>query len=353
MRAFVLFLLAIAILATIACAGELPTPTPQPTPTPAPTATPVPTATPAPTPIPTATPLPTPTPTPTPTPEPTPTATPEPTPTPTPEPISGDEKLVKDFFACLESNLTVAGAFTSGYDGPLSEQVQTVLDHAGDVTILLHDFGAFRGAMFVAMGANPLVAPAVLAINLGCSLIDFDEPSETPEPDDTPTPQPTATSTPVPDNGPAVSKCEELALKIIELSQDKDPADDPILEITGIAEISDNLLGVECKGLSHTESGADKWIKFHQNRLGRYGYETLEPGDYECEYLVPTIIELSQGRDQEILEINDIEELERNDDELICKGTAQTTDQEHEIEFYLVASDAGKQSFGYELAPAQ
>ena len=273
---------------------------------------------------------------------------------PEPTPLSDDEKLVQDFFECLENNLAVAGAFTSGYDGPLSEQVQTVLNGVGDITSLMHDYGLFESAMLVAIDAEASVGLAVGAINFGCSVIGSDDPPKTPEPvEDTPTPKPTATPTPMPDDDPELSKCEELAPKIIELSQDKDPSDDPISEITGIEEISDNLLGLECKGMSHTVGGEAKWIKFHQNRLGRYGYETLEPGDHECEYMVPRIIELSQGRDQEILEINDTEELERNGDKLICQGKAKTTEGEYDIEFYLEASDDGKQSFGYELAPVQ
>ena len=478
------FILVIASLVVTACAGDLPTPTPVPTSTPVPTATPAPT----PTPVPTATPVPTPTPTPTPTPMPTPTPNPTPTPTPiptatpdagaapqdgaeatkpaedeteaadevrtestpTPEPaplsrkqriatdffeclernltiagaftstydgplgkevqtvlnsvgdvtiylddrglferamllamdanplvapavlainvgcslIDGDEpsatpepeemptsslsrqeQLVRGFFECLESNLAVAGAFTSAYDGPLSVQVQTILDTAGDVTTLIHDLGAFEDALFLAMDANPLVAPAVSAINLGCSFIYIDEPSETPEPDDTPTPER--------QDDREGSKCEALSGEIIELSQDKDPSDDPISEITGIDQISDNLLGLQCKGLSYTESGESNWIKFHQNRLGRRGYETLQPGDYECEYLISRIIGLSQGLDREILEINDIEEQERSDDELICRGTAKTAGWEGQIELYVEAADDGTQTFGYELVPAQ
>ena len=209
----------------------------------------------------------------------------------------------------------------------------------------MHDLGAFEDALFLAMDANPLVAPAVSAINLGCLFINIDEPSETPEPDETPTPEPTPERQDETDG----SKCEALAWKIIELSQDKDLSDDPITEIAGIEQISDNLLGLQCKGMSHTESGESNWIKFHQNRLGRYAYETLQPGDYECEYLVPQIIGLSQGLDQEFLEINEIEEQERSDDELICRGTAKTAGQEGKIEFYVEAFDDGTQTFDYEL----
>lgn len=274
----------------------------------------------------------------------------EPSATPEPEDkvtssLSRREQLVRGFFECLESNLAVAGAFTSTYNGPLSVQVKTILDTAGDVTILVHDLGAFEDALFLAMDANPLVAPAVSAINLGCLFINIDEPSETPEPDETPTPEPTPERQDETDG----SKCEALAWKIIELSQDKDLSDDPITEIAGIEQISDNLLGLQCKGMSHTESGESNWIKFHQNRLGRYAYETLQPGDYECEYLVPQIIGLSQGLDQEFLEINEIEEQERSDDELICRGTAKTAGQEGKIEFYVEAFDDGTQTFDYEL----
>ncbi len=367
MKAFPPFLLAVVMAAAIACAGEQPTATPVPTATPIPTATPVPTPTPTPTPMPTATPdvaatvqagV-----------EATRTAEAEiearvqisiaatkaalpPTPTPSPPAPNTEEKLTEEFFDCLESNLAVAGAFTSGYDGPLSEQVQTVLNAVGDVTLMLHDYGLFRDAMLLAMDSNPLVAPAVLAINVGCALIGGDGPSETPEPEDTPTPRPTATPTPeampTPENDLYGSKCEELASKIIELSQDKGPPDDSISEIANIEEITDNLLGIECYGLSHTHSGEANWIKFHQNRLGRYGYETLRPGDYKCEYLVPKIIGLSQSRDREILEIYDVHKLEQSDNELICRGTAKTSDREYDIDFYIEESEDSQLFYGYD-----
>lgn len=63
-------------------------------------------------------------------------------------------------------------------------------------------------------------------------------------------------------------------MRIIELSKEKDSSDDSISVITGIEEVSSNLIGLECKGLSYTSSGEARWIKLHQNRLGRYGYET-------------------------------------------------------------------------------
>ena len=436
MRIVLPFILAVIALAVMACAGQQPTPTP----TPAPTATPMPTATPVPTP--TATPEPTPTPKPTP--EPPPTATPEPTatpsPTPEPTPLSRKHQITRDFFECLESNLTIAGAFTSTYDGPLSEEVHRVLNYVGDVTVYLDDPGRFEKAMLLAMDINSLVAPAVLAINVGCSLIGDDEPSATPAPEKTPipflsrqerlvsdffeclesnlavagaftstydgpfsrqvqtildavgdvtidlhdlgafedalflamednllvapavsainlgcslisidesqqTPEPTPTQ-PV-DSGS--SKCEELAPKIIEQSQDEDPADDRILEITGIGEIADSVLGIQCKGLSRTESGEAKWIEFHQNRLGRYRYEPLKPGDYECEYLVPEILDMSQGRDRQILEISDIKELDRDGDKLVCLGAAETSAGEYGIEFYVEEAKDDKLTIEYDL----
>ena len=246
-----------------------------------------------------------------------PTATPIPTPTPLPSPtlapIIRDEKLVNDFFQCLESNLAVAAAFTSTYDGPLREQVQTVLNSAGDLTGLLDDLGAFRAAMYLAMDSEPLVRPAIIAINLGCSHFGSDERQETHEPENTSTPQPNATSSPVPTHATehrlTNTRCQELVPEIIELSQDRDLSGDAISEIVGVEEISDNLLVVECKGLSHTASGQGKWIKFHKNRLGILGYETLKAEYYECVFLVPKIIELSKGHDWEVLGISDIEEL--------------------------------------------
>ena len=363
MRIVVAFILAIAALVAISCGGR------QPSPTLGPTSTPTPTSTQAPTPLPTVTPTPLPTPTPTPVPSATPdvpatvqagieaTKTAEaaleatveariaatqaavpPTSTPPPTPISEEEKLAGEFFDCLESNLAVAGAFTSSYDGPFSGQVQTVLDAAGDITSYLDDRGAFRSAIFVAMNSNPAVGPALLVINLACSRIGSDDSSDMPSPAETPTPLPT--------EEPEGSKCEELAMRIIERSKEEDH---PISEITGIEEISSNLIGLQCKGLSFTRSGEAGWIKLHQNRLGRYGYETLEPSEYECEYLVPRILQLSQDDEQEILEVSDIQELQKNDDELICRGTAKPPGQERTIEFYLKASGAGQQSFGYDF----
>ena len=373
MRIITLIFWGILAFAAIACAGEQPSSTPEPTLTP--------------------TPLPTFTPTPVPTPIPTPdakatvqagieatkaaefaleatvvariaatkAATP-PTATPSPTSFSVDEKLVRDFFECLECNLAVAGAFTSNYDGPLSEQVQTVLNATGDVTSRLHDWGLFQDAMLLAMDSNPSVGPAVLAINLGCSLIGSDDPSETPEPEGTPTLEPIATPpstpepTPTPEDESGSSKCEALALKIITLSQEKDPSGAPILEIADIETISDNLLGLKCKGLSHTHSGEAKWIKFHQNRLGTYKYETLRPGDYECEYLVAKVMQLSRERGQEILEIRDIQELRQGDDELVCGGTVKLTQRESLIEFYLTTKEEGdetKLNYGYQLVATQ
>lgn len=327
MKILALFTLAIAALMAIACAGELPTPTTEPPATPVPTATPEPT----PTQVPTATPVPTPTPTP------QPTAIPESTLTPTPEPISGKENLVEDFFDCLESNLAVAGAFTATYDGPLSEQVHTVLNATGDVTSLMHDYGLFEEALLAAMDVSPLVSPAVLAINLGCTLISIEEPQQTLEP--TPT-QPADSSIP---------KCLELALKIIEQSQDEDPADDRILEITGVEEIADSVLGLQCKGLSHTRSGEANWIEFHQNRLGRYRYEPLKLGDYECEYIAPQVIQTSQSRERVILEIYDIVEVARDAGKLTCLGTAGTSAGEYGIEFYAEESEDDKPTVEYDL----
>ena len=263
--------------------------------------------------------------------------------------LSLQEQLVRGFFECMESNSGVAGAFTSTYDGPLSVQVRTILNAAGDVTILVHDSGAFEDALFLALDANPLVAPAVSAINLGCSFIDSDENSGTPVPEHTPTPEPT----PEQQDDDVGSKCELIAGEIIELSEDKDPSDARISEITGVEQISDNLLGLQCKGLSHTEGSGSHWITFHQNRLGRLAYETLQPDDYECEYLVSRIIGLTQGLDREIVDIYEIEEQERSDEELICRGTANTAGVERQIEFYLEASDDETQTFGYELLPSK
>ena len=214
MKIALAFILTVTALSAIACSGGQDSPMPQPTPASSPS------------PVPTATPTLAPTTTPTPVPTVTPdvpatvqagieatkgaetalTATVEasiaatqaavpPTPTPPPTPISYEEKLVGEFFDCLESNLTLAGSFTSSYDGPLSEQVHTILDAVGDVTIHLHDFGAFQDAMLLAMDANSLVVPAVFAVNVGCSLIGSDDQSEKPPPTGTPTPEPTAAST--------------------------------------------------------------------------------------------------------------------------------------------------------------
>ena len=265
------------------------------------------------------------------------TITEGPTATPPPEPASDNEELVEDFFDRLESNLAVAGAFTSSYDGPLSEQIHTVLNATGDVTSMMHDYGLFEAALLAAIDSELAVGLAVRAINFGCSLITIDEPQQTPEP--TPT-QPV-------DSGS--SKCEELAPKIIEQSQGEDPADDRILEITGIGEIADSVLGIQCKGLSRTESGEAKWIEFHQNRLGRYRYEPLKPGDYECEYLVPEILEQSQGRDRQILEISDIKELDRDGDKLVCLGAAETSAGEYGIEFYVEEAKDDKLTIKYDL----
>ena len=223
------------------------------------------------------------------------------------------------------------------------------MDTAGDVTIHLHDLGAFEDALFLAIDANPLVAPAVSAINLGCSLVKVDDLSESPEQEDMPTPGPT----PGQQDETEGSKCEVLAAKVIGLSQDKDPTEHPISQITRIEQISDNLLGLQCKGLSDTESGEPRWIKFHQNRLGRIAYETLQAGDYECEYLVLQVIVLSQGLEREILEVNDVEELERSDDKLTCRGAAITAGLEGDVEFYVYALDDGTQSIGYQLVPSR
>lgn len=273
-----------------------------------------------------------------------PPETPEPgeTPAPTPDPTdtTRKEKLVEDLFDCLERNLAVAGAFTDTYDGPLSGEVHTVLDATGDITSLMHDFGLFEAALVAAMDANPLVAPAVLAINFGCSFISIDEPQQTPEP----TPKQPADS--------GSTKCQELALKIIEQSQEEDTAEDRILEITGVAEIADGVLGLQCKGLSHTQSSTANWIEFHENRFGRYRYEPLKLRDYECEYLVPQVIQMSQSRERIILEIHNIEEVERNNDELTCLGTAETSTGEYEIEFYAEESD-DEPAFGYDLTSSQ
>ena len=199
---------------------------------------------------------------------------------------------------------------------------------------MMHDYGLFEAALLAAIESEPAVGLAVRGINIGCSLISIEEPQETPEP----TPK-----------QPGSAKCEELALKIVEQSQDDDPAEDRILEITGIGEIADSVLGLQCKGLSHTQSGEAKGIEFHQNRLGRYRYEPLKPGDYECEYLVPKMIQMSQGRDREILEFKDIRELDRDGGKLVCLGTVETPAGEYGIEFYVVEAGDDELTFEYYL----
>ena len=392
MKLAVAFLLAVIVMAVAACGGEQLTATPAPTATPIPTATAVPTPTLTPTLVPTATPIPTPTLVPTATPDvaatvqagveatrtaeaeieariqsgidatraaipPTPTSAPATISLETisPETISTEGKLAREFFDCLESNLAVAGAFTSSYDGPLSGRIQTVLNAAGDITSLLHDLDVFTDAMLLAMDANPLVAPSVLAINVGCALIGGDGDSGTPDAGETPTPTPEPTLMPTsePEDGSNVPKCEGLVPQIIELSQDMGSSDIPIVEITDIQEISDNLLGFECQGLSHTQDGESKWIKFQRDRLGRYGYEMLKPGDYECEYLVAKVIELSRGHDQEILEVNEIQELQQDDDELLCEGIAKLSSGESAIRFSLTEQDDGQLAYRLDIGSTQ
>lgn len=254
------------------------------------------------------------------------------TPVPEVEPESSRsrrEMLVKNFFECLESNLTIAGAFTSGYDGPLSGHVRTILDTAGDVTILLHDLGAFEDALYLAMEANPLVAPAVSAINLGCSFIGFEVPSGTPEPEQ--------------EDETDASKCEELAPEVIELSGEKGQPDELVVEITYIEQLSDNLFGVECEGLAlgrHSDGAvfALGRTQFHQKRLGGIGYEWLKPEDYECTDLVQMVMESSSGY---YLGIKDIAVKERSSDLLVCRGTAETTEREMQIEIRVGTSQEG------------
>lgn len=206
--------------------------------------------------------------------------------------------------------------------------------------------------MLVALDSNPGVVLAVGTVNLGCSVFGSDDPSETQEPEDTPIPEPTPTREDSPDR----SKCEELAQKIIELSREEDPLNDTILEISDVETVSDNLLGVECKGLSYTAGGEATWIKFHQKRIGGRGYETLMPGDYLCEYLVPQIVQLSQDGSQGILLISEIQQLRQNEEEIACTGTATLEQRESLIEFWLnTTEDDGKPrlTYGYELADAQ
>ena len=227
-----------------------------------------------------------------------PTTTPTPTPMlePTPTPyISEEAKVARNFFDCLEGNLAVARAFTGNYEGPLSEQMHIILGATGDITSQLHDWGAFQATMLAAMTINPLVEPAVRAINLGCIFFGSDEPSEAPQPEDTRTPTPTVTPTPTPEpeEDSNLSKCEEIALEIIERSQNDDSPTGPISEISGIEEISDNLLGVECQGIARLDTSDTQRIKFHKNRLGRYGYEPIEP---EEPALTPTVIPIAPNQ---------------------------------------------------------
>ena len=132
-----------------------------------------------------------------------------------------------------------------------------------------------------------------------------------------------------------------------------DSSDDSIFEIMKIEVISSNLIGLECKGLYHTVDGESEWIQFHQNRLGRYGYEPLGLDKYQCEYLVSRIMLLSRDTDQEILEIRDIQKLRQSDDELVCSGTVKTPSLESVIEFYSEENEENDgRTYGYELVAA-
>ena len=126
-------LLALTLLAFVACAQATPIPGPTATPAPASTASPTPMPTPTPTATPTLTytPASPPTPTPTPTPEPTTTPTPEPTATPTPTPISTPSP------AATTDLVLNAAADVTGYwsDGSANVELTATLQNQGNLQL--------------------------------------------------------------------------------------------------------------------------------------------------------------------------------------------------------------------------
>jgi hypothetical protein len=81
-------------------------------------------------------------------------------------------------------------------------------------------------------------------------------------------------------------------------------------------------------------------VKFHQTRDGEYGYGRLELDEYQCEYLVTDVIQLSQDQTnpfaQTILKIyDDMEVLSRTEKKLLCGGFAKGSRGDSPVEFYI------------------
>lgn len=63
--------------------------------------------------------------------------------------------------------------------------------------------------------------------------------------------------------------------------------------------------------------------------------------DYTCQSLAPQVIEMSKGREPEILELTDFEKVEHHSSVLTCRASAEWSQGEGRAEFGAHKSDGG------------
>ena len=165
----------------------------------------------------------------------------------------------------------------------------------------------------------------------------------TPKPTQTPTPRPTATLTPRPTPTPRPSleaiRCSDVARQLSKRLASK--SSHRIADITLVEETSRSSSRLLCKGLIHIVDGPVQPLMFSQDNTGGMKWFRVPLDEYECAYLVPVTIKLSEERMQStsrptILKIYEPKELRSNSEEFVCVGRAKwSRGKDTYIEFYI------------------
>ncbi len=150
--------------------------------------------------------------------------------------------------------------------------------------------------------------------------------------------------------------CPDLVDDIVELSQD---AEVPLTGIVDISELSIPSKRLSCKGLARPEQGPSLPIEFYEWENGGgdtwIEYKDLRITEWECDYLLDAVIDLSQKQwarspfENRILKMYDPEKVAYANERLTCKGVALLDSlNEQDIEFYTWVDKDGDRFYGYE-----
>lgn len=146
--------------------------------------------------------------------------------------------------------------------------------------------------------------------------------------------------------------CEDVASEITGSQADDGST---VVEITLAREIDRQTNELACKGLFHFDDGIFHPAKFIRYNWGEWIWMDLDVIDYECDYLLPDILAMSEEfysdgvNDYKILKIYDPSPEVRKRDEFSCLGMARTTSYEWDILFHIEIDQDGDSFIGYEF----